>query len=78
MRCRVVMDKAAGKPKGTAFVEFKTEEAAKRAAEACSRGRCVLHRLLLWGIIRSGCWSVARGLPTNAPHVTGGVGSVGF
>lgn len=34
------MDKAAGKPKGTAFVEFKTEEAAKKAAEACARGRC--------------------------------------
>ena len=36
---RIVMDKATGKAKGTAFVEFKKPEAAKRAADACTRGR---------------------------------------
>ncbi|GAX77255.1 hypothetical protein CEUSTIGMA_g4701.t1 [Chlamydomonas eustigma] len=37
--CRVVMDKASGKPKGTAFIEFKTGADAAKAAAACDRGR---------------------------------------
>ncbi len=36
------MDKASGKPKGTAFVEYETEAGAKKAADACARGRCAL------------------------------------
>lgn len=37
--CRVVMDKATGKPKGTAFVEFKSPAGAAAAAAACARAR---------------------------------------
>ncbi|MEW5317651.1 MAG: hypothetical protein WDW38_008933 [Sanguina aurantia] len=37
--CRLVMNKASGKPKGTAFVEFGGGDAASKAAEACARGR---------------------------------------
>ena len=36
------MDKASGKHKGTAFVEFLTTEGAKKASDACARGRCAL------------------------------------
>ncbi len=36
---RLVLDKASGKPKGTAFVEFREAAAATKAAEACARGR---------------------------------------
>eukprot|EP00198_Chlamydomonas_reinhardtii_P010429 XP_001699766.1 predicted protein [Chlamydomonas reinhardtii] len=37
--CRLVIDKASGKPKGTAFVEYREPEAASKAADACARGR---------------------------------------
>jgi nucleolar protein 4 len=37
--CRVVMDKATGKPKGTAFIEFRAPAGAAAAAEACARAR---------------------------------------
>lgn len=37
--CRVVMDKATGKPKGTAFIEFKGAAGAAAAADACARAR---------------------------------------
>ncbi|GIL62659.1 hypothetical protein Vafri_16846, partial [Volvox africanus] len=37
--CRLVMDKASGKPKGTAFVEFREDGSADKAAAACARGR---------------------------------------
>ena len=37
--CRLVMDKASERPKGTAFVDFYDQAAAQRAAEACARGR---------------------------------------
>jgi hypothetical protein len=40
--CRLVIDKASSKPKGTAFVEYKTAEGAKKAADACTRGRCAV------------------------------------
>ena len=36
---RVVMDKPSGKPKGTAFIEFKNAPDALKAAAACDRGR---------------------------------------
>jgi nucleolar protein 4 len=36
---RLVVDKVSGKAKGTAFVEFQGEEGAKKAADACARGR---------------------------------------
>lgn len=37
--CRIVMDKTTGKPKGTAFVEFEEDSGARRASDACARGR---------------------------------------
>ncbi|KAG2482067.1 hypothetical protein HYH03_018977 [Edaphochlamys debaryana] len=37
--CRLVLDKASRKPKGTAFVEFRSPESAAKAAAACERGR---------------------------------------
>lgn len=37
--CRVVMDKASSKPKGTAFVEYKSAADAVKATQACDRGR---------------------------------------
>eukprot|EP00983_Pelagomonas_calceolata_P089978 1157364-Pelagomonas_calceolata.AAC.11 len=40
----LVIDKASSKPKGTAFVEFKAPEGARKAADACARGRCVYVR----------------------------------
>jgi nucleolar protein 4 len=40
-----VVDKASGKLKGTAFVDYYTRAAADKAAEACAKGRWVLlHR----------------------------------
>lgn len=37
--CRLVIDKASGKSKGTAFVEYKSAESAGKAAEACAKAR---------------------------------------
>mmetsp|Transcript_2923 Transcript_2923/g.7844 ORF Transcript_2923/g.7844 Transcript_2923/m.7844 type:complete len:706 (-) Transcript_2923:173-2290(-) len=37
--CRIVVDKATGKPRGTAFVEFEHPADAEKAAAACARGR---------------------------------------
>eukprot|EP00887_Chlorella_sp_A99_P007721 scaffold20.g7721.t1 len=37
--CRLVIDKASGKPKGTAFVDFAEPAGAAAAAAACARGR---------------------------------------
>jgi len=37
--CRIVMDKTTGKPKGTAFIEFKTPDPAAAAAAASTRAR---------------------------------------
>ena len=37
--CRLVMNAATQKPKGTAFVEFETAEDAQNAAAACKRAR---------------------------------------
>jgi len=37
--CRMVVDKVTGKGKGTAFVEFRSTEAAAAAAGACDRAR---------------------------------------
>ncbi len=36
---RLVIDKMTGKPKGTAFVEFKAAASAERAAAACTKAR---------------------------------------
>lgn len=36
---RLVVDKALGKPKGTAFVDFRSAEGAQAAVEACAKGR---------------------------------------
>ena len=35
--CRVVMDKASGRPKGTAFVDFVKPDAAKAAVDAATK-----------------------------------------
>lgn len=37
--CRIVMDKTTAKPKGTAFIEFKTPDPAAAAAAASTRAR---------------------------------------
>jgi nucleolar protein 4 len=37
--CRLVCDKLTSKPKGTAFIEFRTPEPAAAAAAACARAR---------------------------------------
>jgi nucleolar protein 4 len=37
--CRIVVDKTTGKPKGTAFIEFKDHEPAAAAAAASARAR---------------------------------------
>lgn len=37
--CRMVMNKATGKPKGTAFVQFSDGAAAQKACAACARQR---------------------------------------
>lgn len=37
--CRLVLNKATQKPKGTAFVEFREAAAAQQAAAACEQGR---------------------------------------
>jgi nucleolar protein 4 len=37
--CRIVVDKNTGKPKGTAFIEFKDHEPAAAAAAASARAR---------------------------------------
>ncbi|PRW57348.1 RNA-binding 28 isoform A [Chlorella sorokiniana] len=37
--CRLVVDKASGKLKGTAFVDFYKLASAEKAAEACAKGR---------------------------------------
>ena len=39
--CRLVMNKATNKPKGTAFVEFKDPAGAAKAAKASADARCV-------------------------------------
>ena len=37
--CRLVVDKASGRLKGTAFADFADAEAAQKAAEACAKAR---------------------------------------
>ncbi len=37
--CRLVLDKASGRLKGTAFVDFAEPQAAHKAAEACAKAR---------------------------------------
>jgi nucleolar protein 4 len=40
--CRLVFDKSTGKPKGTAFVEFKDRESAIIASADCQKARCAV------------------------------------
>lgn len=54
--CRLVVDKASGRLKGTAFADFADAESAQKAAEACAKARCGagLGVCMRWGCVEGG------------------------
>ena len=59
--CRIVVDKITGKPKGTAFIDFRSQEAAAALAEASKKAR-----------EKKGPAIIVAGMPVEADIALGG------
>lgn len=59
--CRIVVDKITGKPKGTAFIDFRSQEAATALAEASKKAR-----------EKKGPAIIVAGMPVEADIALGG------